>query len=1097
MKFKSNPGAIGPGMSKIFLVMKLSIVFLFLLSMQVSAKILAQEITIHAKNMSLKQLLREIEKQSGYHFIYTGDIELFKSKKISIEADRASVISVLNRSFSGLPLSYTIVQQTIAIKGVKLPDTGNEREAVTVSGTVTDESGAPLPGVSILLKGTSKGLVSNNEGKYSITVPDGKGILIFAFVGYAKKEIAIEGRTVINVVMKIESLGLDEVVAIGYGTKKKREITGAMASVSAKSINEQTITGFDQALAGRVSGVQVVQNSSTPGGGTSVRIRGVSTPGANEPLYVIDGVPVFPGDVGNGGGALNVLNFINPNDIESMEILKDAASAAIYGSRAANGVVIVTTKKGKEGKPKFSMDYYYGVQSFEKRVEILKAEEYKAFLNARNTPYKDSPYDTNWLDEITGSAPMQNANMSVSGGNQSSNYYSSLGYLSQEGIVNNSNYERYTARFNSNSIISSKFKIGTNFSVARDKQRRRGENDFFGSSVGLALYAPPIVPVRESGGQYGDPLEYVPSFTASRPNPVASVEVGSGFRKNLKLLGNVFGEFEPIKNLVYKLNLGADYQSSSSDSYFPGYVFGNARRVVGTPGVNRGANSSLIWLVEHTLNYKLTLAKDHNFNMLAGATQQAARLETLFGAKNNAVSKDPTLTTIDSSPATLQSVSGGVDKWSIASFLGRFDYNYKGKYLFSATVRRDGSSRFAPGNQWGTFPSLSAGWVITDEPFFQSELISDMKLRASWGRLGNQEINAFQYLSTLGNTQYVLNGVSVAGVFPNSVANPNITWETSEQKDVGIDISLLKNRITFTADYFDKTTKGILLSNPISAVYGYTNSGGGNITPTSNSGVISNKGFEFAVNIRNSDHKMKWSFDLNASTLKNEVLSLGGGSPIINSMNSGLFTTKTDVGSQIGAFYGKVQTGIGADGHMQFAKGANGNDLETIIGNPIPNFTYGANVNLNYKNFDFSMSLQGVSGNDIFATTLFQIGNFSYSANNPIKSIYDAAGTTAPGLAAANGSDYAASSWYVYNGSFLRLRSVQLGYNLELPVIKKWGVSKCRFYLSGQNLLTFDNYKVGLNPEVGAFNQNNTAAGVDQGTYPAARVITTGVSVTF
>lgn len=1097
MKFKSKPGAIGPGVSKLFLVMKLIIVFLFLLSTQVSAKIFAQEITIHAKNISVKQLLREIEKQSGYHCIYNSDLEIFKSKKISIDADRASITAILDRSFSGLPLSYTIVQKTIAIKGLSLPVTMVEKKELTVSGTVTDQSGAVLPGVSILLKGTTRGLVSDNEGKYAITVPDGKGTLVFAFVGYVKKEVAIQNRTVINVVMTIESLGLDEVVAIGYGTKKKREITGAMASVNAKAVNEQTITGFDQALAGRVSGVQVIQNSSTPGGGTSIRIRGVSTPGANEPLYVIDGVPVFPSDAGNGGGALNVLNFINPSDIESMEILKDAASAAIYGSRAANGVVIVTTKKGKDGKPKFSMDYYYGAQSFEKRVEMLNAEEYKAFLSARKTPFNNSPYDTNWLDEITGSAPMHNANISVSGGNPSSNYYSSVGYLSQDGIVKNSNYERFTGRFNSNSIISGKFRIGTNFSVARDKQLRRGENDFFGSSVGLALYAPPIVPVRESGGQYGDPLEYVPSFTASRPNPVASVEVGTGFRKNLKLLGNVFGEFEPIKNLVYKLNLGADYQSSSNDNYFPGYVFGKAGRVVNTPGVSRGANSSLIWLMENTINYKFTLANDHNFNMLAGATQQAARLETLFGAKNNFVSKDPALITIDSSPATLQSVSGGVNQWSIASFLGRFDYNYKGRYLFSATVRRDGSSRFAPGNQWGTFPSLSAGWVITDEPFFRSELISDLKLRASWGRLGNQEINPFQYLSTLGNTQYILNGVSVAGVFPNSVANRDISWETSEQKDLGVDVSLLKNRITFTADYFDKRTTGILLSNPISTVFGYTDSDGGSITPTSNTGVISNKGFEFALNVRNSEHKLKWSFDLNASTLKNEVLSLGGGAPIINSMNSGLFSTRTDVGSQIGSFYGKVQTGIGADGHMQFEKDANGNDLQTIIGNPIPSLTYGASVNLDYKNFDFSMSLQGVSGNDIFATTLFQIGNSSYSANNQIKRIYDGAGTTAPGLAVANGSDYAASSWYVYNGSFLRLRSVQLGYNLDLAVIRKWGISKCRVYLSGQNLLTFDNYKVGLNPEVGAFNQNNTAAGVDQGTYPAARIITSGVSVTF
>ncbi|MCX2475318.1 TonB-dependent receptor [Pedobacter sp. MC2016-05] len=1097
MKFKLKPAAIGTGMSKLFLVMKLVIAFFILFSTQVSAKLLAQEVTLKAKNLSLEKLLMEVEKQTGYHFIYDSDLKLLKSIKIDVNVQKVKVKDLLDKSLGNLPMQYTIIQQTIAIKGVRLPESDATKKEVVISGKITDESGQPIPGASVMLKGSTKGVVSDSEGRYSISTPDGKGILIFAFVGYSKAELEISGRTTINVTMKIESFGLDEVVAIGYGTKKKRELTGATATVNAQAISEQTITGFDQALAGRVSGVQIVQNSSTPGGGTSVRMRGVSTPGVNEPLYVIDGVPVFSNDVGNGGGALNVLNFINPNDIESIDILKDAASAAIYGSRAANGVVIVTTKKGKEGKPKLSMDYYYGAQTFEKRFDMLNAEEYKSFLTARKTPFTNSNFNTNWLEEITQTAPMQNANISVSGGNQSSNYYSSVGYLNQEGIVKNSNYERFTARFNSNSTISEKIKIGTNFSVARDKQLRRGENDFFSSSVGLALYFPPTVPVRESAGQYGDALEYVPSFVASRPNPVANVEVGSGFRKNMKLLGNIFGEYQPIKNLVYKLNLGADYQSSSSDSYFPGYIFGVANRVVGTPGVNRGTNNSLIWLVEHTLNYKLTLANDHNFNVLAGATQQAARLETLYGAKSNAVSKDPNLTTIDSSPATLQSASGNVSEWSIASFLGRFDYNYKGKYLFSATVRRDGSSRFAPGNQWGTFPSLSAGWIVSDESFFKSNVISNLKLRGSWGRLGNQEISAFQYLSTLGNTQYILNGVSVAGVFPNSVSNPNITWETSEQKDIGVDISLLKNRITFTADYFDKTTKGILLSNPISTVYGYTNSGGGSITPTSNSGIISNKGLEFAVNVRNSEHALKWSFDINAATLKNKVVSLGGGDPIINSMNSGLFSTKTDVGSQIGAFYGKINTGLGPDGHLQFAKDANGADIQTIIGNPIPNLTYGANVNLSYKNFDFSMALQGVNGNDIFATTLFQIGNFSYGANNQIKSIYDQAGVTAPAVATANGADYAASTWYVYDGSFLRLRSVQIGYNLPFNLMKKIGISRCRVYVSGQNLFTFDNYKIGLNPEVGAFNQNNTSAGVDQGTYPAARVITTGVSLTF
>ncbi|MGB3781067.1 MAG: TonB-dependent receptor [Tunicatimonas sp.] len=982
-----------------------------------------------------------------------------------------------------------------------LPDTPknvqNEVEE-TVTGRVIDSStGEGLPGVNVVEKGTSNGTITDVSGLYNLVVGDG-ATLVFSSVGYLTQEVAVSNRAVVDLTLTEDVKALEEVVVVGYGTKTKRELTGAISSIGSEAISEQTVTGIDQAMAGRLAGVQIVQNSATPGGGTSVRIRGVGTPGVNEPLYVIDGVPVFPDNSRkvNGGGAGNVLNTINPGDVASIEVLKDAASAAIYGARAANGVVLITTKKGEEGRPQLGLDYYYGIQSFEKRFDVLDANEYQAFLTTRGEPFNPSSANTDWLDEITQTASIQNASLSLSGGGPSTNYYTSVGYFKQDGIVKGTDYERFTGRFNIRSQINEKLKIGTNLSVTRSMQSRRGGSQAFESPLQVALYFPPTVPAKENAETYSDVLEYVPSFFGDRPNPLANVEVGYDRVANFKMLGNIYGEYELLKGLVYRLNLGIDYDNSINDQYFPGWVFGTQQRQSNQPNVSKYLANELIWLVENTLNYKASFNDVHHVGVLVGATQQESRFETLLGARRNAVSKNPMLTSLTSSPSALQSSSGAFDEWSLASFLGRFDYNYKGKYLFSASIRRDGSSRFAAGNQWGTFPSLSAGWIVSDESFFNINFISSLKIRGSWGQLGNQEIAPFQYLSTLENTTYVLNNQAVTGVVANSVPNPGITWETSEQRNIGLDAALLENKLTFSIDYFDKLTEGILLQNQISSVYGYTQSGSV-ITPTINAGVVANRGLEFVVGYQNSDHKFRWSIDANASTLKNEVVSLGSNAPILTTNFNGQFVTITDVGTQVGAFQGKVVEGVDEDGHFIFEKEENGEDLQTIIGNPIPNLTYGLNVAANYKGFDFSMSFQGVSGNDIYSAFLFYAGNFSYSTYNPIRSIYYQAGVTAPAVDVATGGDYASSDWYVYSGSYLRLRSLQIGYTLPTLLLERLKLKKVRVYLSGQNLITFDSYDVGLNPEVGAFNQNNSGAGVDYGTYPVARVIATGLNISF
>lgn len=972
-------------------------------------------------------------------------------------------------------------------------------QQTAVTGSVKDSNGLPLPGANILEKGTTNGVTADFDGNFSLDLSNQNSILVVSYIGFATKEVPFDGQSTLSIILEESASGLDEVVVVGYGTAKKREITGAISSIDAEGIAEQTVTGFEQAMAGRLPGVQIVQNSSAPGGSTSVRVRGVGTPGVNEPLYVIDGIPVFPDDGKkvNGGGAGNVLNMINPNDIKSIEVLKDAASAAIYGARAANGVVIITTKKGVAGKPKFSMDYYYGLQSFEKRFDVLGAEDYKEYISQRNVQFTDSPYNTDWLDEVTNIAPIQNFAISVSGGGENSSYYSSISNIEQEGIVKGTDFDRLTGRVNFRSEISEKFTLSSNLTFARSQRNRRSENSIYDSAVGIALYNPPIVPVREPGGEYGDAIEYVNSFFAERPNPVANVETGVNKVTGFKALGNIQAEFEILDGLVYRLNLGLDYEDTSTDIYRPSFILGTDQRETGEPVVSKFNSNEFIWLVENTLTYNFSLNEDvHNFSLLAGATQQASRFETLFASRTGELSKDTNLQSISSSPSTIQNTGGIFSEWSIASFLSRLNYNYKERYLFSATVRLDGSSRFAPDSQWGTFPALSAGWVVSQEPFFKSDFLNDLKLRASWGQLGNQEIEPFQYTGILRNETYVIDNQAISGVVLSGVPNPSITWETSEQTDFGIDAAFLNNQITFSADYFDKNTDGILLENQISAIYGYTVDGG-SINPIINAAEVSNKGFEFALGYRTGDNEFKWSADLNLSTLKNEVVSLGGGDPLISRVGGNRFLTITDEGSQVGAFYGKVWEGIDANGNFIFQKDENGEDIQTVIGNPIPNLTYGANFGGAYKNIDFSINWQGVAGNDILAATLNQTGNFTFSSNNIIQKIYDGAGTIAPNVANATGADYEPSSWYVYDGGFLRLRSVQIGYTLPNEYVEKFGISTARLYVTGQNLLTFDNYDVGLNPEVGAFNRNNNAAGVDSGAYPVARIISTGLNIKF
>ena len=998
----------------------------------------------------------------------------------------------------------------------------------TVTGTVSDENGTPISGASVVVKGTANGVISDFDGNFSINA-DANSVLVFSYLGFLTTEVNVGDKSTISVVMQEDISRLDEVVIIGYGTAKRREVTGAISSISSETIAEQTVTGFDQAMAGRIAGVQISQSSGTPGGSTSVRIRGIGTPGNSEPLYVIDGVPVFNNNSGRSfifrGQATGVLNTLNPNDIESIEVLKDASAGAIYGSRAANGVVLITTKKGKSGDPKFELDYTAGIQSLEKDLDLLDTPTYIEFLTELNGQAPDlvNPANTDFIDEIFDSAPIHDVNFRVSGGTDKLNYLFSLGYLNQEGIMKGSGFDRLSVRLNGSYQVTDRLKLGNNISVSRSVANRNYENAIFDAAIPLAIIYPPYTPAYLEDGSIGGPGDVGGGFI--RLSPLVQTTLNTEENDSFRLLGNVFAEYQLLEGLTYRLNLGGDFYYSGSNSFRP------FQQSNGAPAqeseATRFDSSEWVWLVEHTLNYNAKIAEDHNLNVLAGFTQQKSTYSSHRTTKTDFVSNE----TIAIDAGNVISVAeGGLQDWSLMSLIGRLGYSYKDRYFLSGSVRRDGSSRFGPGNKWGVFPSISAGWLVSDEPFFDSSFISQLKIRGSWGQLGNQEIGLFRYLPVLqNNAQYVLGeGAEVVpGYFSARPANTEITWETTTQTDIGIDLGFFNDRLNLSVDYYNKETEDILLDGTVPLAYGFI-SGFDPRFPTINAGVVNNKGFEFDVAYRDSSGEFQWFVNANLSTVKNEVVSLNTAGPIINSGES--LSTRTDVGEPIGSFYGHIVEGIfqnqdeidalnpdaangiyyqasgTAPGDFKF-KDVNGDGIvddqdQTYIGSPIPDITYGFSLGGNYKRFDFSMAFQGIAGNDVWTQIFQQAGDFS-KPDNKFAALYNERWTgegtsnTVPRVGPDQNGNYRASTYYVHDGSFLRLKTLQIGYTLPEDVIDKFNLSRARVYIGGQNLLTFDNYDFGLDPEIGAPGGGNTVNGVDRGRYPIARTISVGVNLAF
>lgn len=1010
----------------------------------------------------------------------------------------------------------------------------SQAQSNTVTGVVTDQDNFPLPGVNVVLKSNPTiGTITDIDGKYSINTST-NDVLVFRFIGMENQETAVDGRNVINIIMQAEFFGLDEVVAVGYGVQKKSDITGAVATVDAEVLQNQPVSSAATMLQGRASGVMVTQTSGAPGAGLTVRVRGTGTVNNSSPLYVVDGI------------LLDDISHINPSDIASMEVLKDASATAIYGSRGANGVILIQTKKGSTKDVLVRIELMSGLQQAWTEPDLMNTKDWLKTYNMAQTnaatftgstaykplsllpPSDDVNRTTDWFDEVTRVGKVHKANVSFSRGDEKSNTMVSVGYFKNEGIILNSAYERFNARLNNNYSIGDKWKAGFNVSLS-NTNTDQVTGDAISGILTLAQRLDPITPVYQETG------EYASTPYSDLRNPVAQLKRDVREKEYLLVLANSYLQVEPIKNLFIKTALSLNLARSKEKTYLPAYNYGSDLN--STNSISKTSREFNGYLSENTVNYVFDINNSHNFSLLAGFTAEKNVSEYIGASRNNIPNDSEELQYISASldKESTDAWNSGVDT-RMYSYLGRVNYDYAGKYFLTASIRRDGSSVFGPNKRFGNFPSASAGWRLRNEDFMDfipQEVVSRIKVRAGWGRVGNAKIDPYSFTSTVQSGDavleysYVFSDTEYAGGAPVKMANPNIQWETVESTNVGLDLAFLSDKVSLSVDYFAKETKDMLVRVPLPIYAGYDGS------PFVNAGSVENKGLEFDLGYRGTiGRELKFRVNLNASHVNNEVTSLGGGVPIIEG-NVSLVgnVTRTVEGLPIGSFYGYQVDGvfqtpaevassaqkndpIGAgdfrfkdqwtdkdgDGVMEEPDGVINGDDRTMIGDPNPDWFYGLNIDLNYKNWDCAMFFQGVQGNDIFNG--FKYYNYADIKRFALAEDYKNHWTpqnksnTMFGLNAATVErNLVASDFYVEDGSYLRLKNFQLGYTFRNLLPNK---ANLRVYFSGQNLLTFTGYS-GLDPEIGASSTNapSLTQGIDYGTYPQARVFSIGASLTF
>ncbi len=1156
---------------------------IFLFSLSVSS---AQKVSANYTKTNLKTVLESISKQTGYTLAYSKEV-VNLSDEVTIHVTDGELSDVLETLLSPRNLGYEIKDGKIYIlyksrekqltsMDVPSPQQNNVQ---SVSGIVTDQNGEPIIGANISIVGTTMGTITDVDGKYSINVPRGS-VLRFSYIGYVDQEFTITNQTTLNVILQENAELLDELVVIGYGVQKKSVVTAAISRVTSEELNTARPSRVEDALKGKVSGVQITQSSGHPGAESKVRIRGIGTVNNSDPLYIVDGMPV------DGG-----INYLNPVDIQSVEVLKDAASAAIYGARAANGVILITTKSGEgaigaaAGRPLINYDFNYGWQNPWKKKSVLNAREYmiimnEAQINDGNLPrysfdqISNQIKSTDWQDETFNyDAPVQSHQLSISGNSEKISYFLSMGFFGQDGIVGGnygkSNYERWSLRTNSTyKVFEEKdrdfvnsLKVGVNVGYSRDNSTGIETNSEYGSVLGSALAFNPRVPVYAPETSSDPDIQSVGSILASHPyavtdkngnvfsippsgfqeiaNPVAMLNQPRSDKWNSdKFVGTFWGELDVLPGLKFKSSYGFDLAFWGDDGYEYPYFLATQGKDVSQSSVWSQMNRGFKWQVENVFTYNKLFRDVHNLTFVLGQSAQKYTYRQVGGSDYDLLGNDPVLATINAATADrdkerIYGGTGGYNFTALASYFGRLDYNYAERYMLQATIRRDGSSRFGPNNKWAVFPALSLGWNVLNEPYLEEirpEWMDAFKLRFSWGKNGNENIGNFRYTSLMdGGQNYYFgggyavssdskNGVMQYGTSPSALPNPNVRWEESEQTDLGFDARFLRNALTFSFDYFVKNTNGMLMDQPIPSYVGQS-------APIGNVGDMQNRGLEFEIGWKQTLGEFKYNILANASYLKNKLIKLG------NASGEAIYETAgaSGVGSFIKGkngevwpyFYGyktdgifqnieEVNAYVNSDGLTYQPKAQPGdvrfvdyngdgviddND-KTKIGKGMPDWTFGFSFGAEWKNFDMNLFFQGTQGNDVFD---FSMRGDIPAMNRPswILERWHGEGTSdkIPRMTSADpNSNWRSSDLYIKNGSYLRLKTAQLGYTLPQVLTKKISIQQLRLYVSAENLFTFTGYN-GFDPEVAT--GEYTRIGVDRGVYPQSRTIYLGANVSF
>ncbi len=1112
--------------NKSFRIMKLTFLFLLIGLMHVSASVYSQsaKLTLEMRNKKVVEVLEEIEKQSEFRFAYSSEL-IDMNRRVSVDLNQKDIEEILGVVFEGAGVKYVMYDRHIMLYPNEMDSNGSKSsQQNTISGTVKDKMDQPLPGVTILLKGTTRGTATDIDGNYTISNIPENATLVFSFIGMLTQEVIVGGQTTINIEMFVDAIGLDEVVAIGYGTAKKSDLSSSIASVSGlEKINSRAITTPEDFLQGNVAGVTVVQQGGDPTESAKVVIRGVGSINSESPLWVVDGMPYY-------GGALN------PNDIETMTILKDAASASIYGAQASSGVIVVTTKSGQSGDVKINLDVFAGFQRATNIPTPLTAEQQSWAYNTATDnaghsrlPAHDAiqnPWGainrTNWIDEIFRDAYVYNVNFSLSGGGEKGRYMSSFNYQDKDGTLLGTNATRFTFRMKGEYDLTDNITIGENFFLARTEAVGINTSSSYSGAIINAMYMPSAAPVYDEYGSFHGVAPEGSKFAGAYGdvyNPVALLLRPTTTSPITNYNANVYLDYQIIKDLKFRSSFSVDIRNSDNKKFTPRIPESGRRTDMNY--LNQSWSDRNKWIWDNQVSYAKSFGK-HNLDLTAVYSSQYTEYEYNDVNTQDFAREEDWYQYIENA-AELLEWNSNVYEDALTSAIGRFRYNFDNKYFFSASIRRDQTSRLAKENNSDIFSSLSGAWRISSESFMEDvDWVNSLKLRASWGQIGNiQSVSYYAYNVPMSSHKPYLgeDPTYLPGYYVAQQSNRDLKWETSETYDLGLDASLFNGKIEITADYFQKLTNDMILTNAADPHTGVTEG------PTSNVGSVKNEGFEFSTNYRNNDHELKYSVGFNLTSIKNELKDLDGYTSdyIYHSDNvrSSLFPYRSEPGQPLYSYHLITSEGIfnsqaeidahqlngtpiqpnAKPGDLKFTDANNDGKISdedrVFHGNAFPTFTYAFNINLEYKAFDLSCLIQGVEGVKVFNGYKYSTYNMSEQTYNRDNRILDAwtpenQNTDIPRLSTAddNRNFGTNSTWYLEDASYIRLKNITIGYSLPENTLNKLVKgSSLRLYVTAENLFTITDYS-GMDPEVGGI-------GFDVGSYPVSRILSTGLSFSF